>query len=41
MAGYRHGRSIVDRLYYNHVAHLLDDAVYPVKHLRLQPRAAS
>jgi DNA-binding transcriptional ArsR family regulator len=34
-AGDRSGRNIVYRLYDNHVACLLDEAVYHVEHLRL------
>jgi DNA-binding transcriptional ArsR family regulator len=33
--GVRHGRSIVYSLYDNHVAELLDQAVYHAEHLRL------
>ncbi|GAA1575863.1 MULTISPECIES: ArsR/SmtB family transcription factor [Streptomyces] len=35
VAGERHGRSIVYSLYDDHVAHLLDQALYHVEHLRL------
>ena len=35
VAGDRHGRSVVYRLYDNHVAQLLDEAVYHIEHLRL------
>jgi DNA-binding transcriptional ArsR family regulator len=35
VAGDRDGRSIVYRLYDNHVAQLLDEAVYHIEHLRL------
>lgn len=35
VTGTRHGRSIVYSLYDNHVAQLLDEAVYHVEHLRL------
>ena len=35
VTGTRAGRSIVYRLYDNHVAQLLDEAVYHVEHLRL------
>ncbi|KAA0080453.1 ArsR family transcriptional regulator [Mycolicibacterium sp. P9-64] len=35
VAGDRNGRSIVYRLYDNHVAQLLDEAVYHIEHLRL------
>ena len=35
VAGDRNGRSIVYRLYDNHVAQLLDEAVYHIDHLRL------
>jgi DNA-binding transcriptional ArsR family regulator len=38
VAGTRHGRSIVYRLYDNHVAMLLDEAVYHIEHLRLGVR---
>jgi ArsR family transcriptional regulator, nickel/cobalt-responsive transcriptional repressor len=31
----RHGRTVVYRLYDDHVAQLLDEAVYHVEHLRL------
>jgi len=34
VAGDRHGRTIVYRLYDNHVAQLLDEAVYHIEHLR-------
>ncbi|MEB3022806.1 ArsR/SmtB family transcription factor [[Mycobacterium] crassicus] len=44
VVGNRSGRSIVYRLYDNHVAQLLDEAVYHSEHLRLgladQPDAA-
>ena len=33
--GERHGRTIVYSLYDNHVAQLLDEAIYHVEHLRL------
>lgn len=35
VTGERHGRSIVYSLYDNHVAELLDQALYHVEHLRL------
>jgi DNA-binding transcriptional ArsR family regulator len=35
VAGDRSGRNIVYRLYDNHVAQLLDEAVYHIEHLRL------
>ena len=35
VAGDRNGRNIVYRLYDNHVAQLLDEAVYHIEHLRL------
>ena len=35
VTGTRDGRSIVYRLYDNHVAQLLDQAVYHIEHLRL------
>jgi len=35
VTGTRHGRSVVYSLYDNHVAQLLDEAVYHVEHLRL------
>lgn len=35
VAGDRSGRNIVYRLYDNHVAALLDEAVYHIEHLRL------
>ncbi|RAJ64177.1 hypothetical protein K376_01274 [Streptomyces sp. PsTaAH-130] len=35
VTGERHGRSIVYALYDNHVAELLDHALYHVEHLRL------
>lgn len=35
VAGDRSGRNIVYRLYDNHVASLLDEAVYHIEHLRL------
>jgi ArsR family transcriptional regulator, nickel/cobalt-responsive transcriptional repressor len=35
VAGDRNGRSVVYRLYDNHVAALLDEAVYHIEHLRL------
>ncbi|WAJ44245.1 metalloregulator ArsR/SmtB family transcription factor [Mycobacterium sp. Aquia_216] len=35
VAGDRNGRNIVYRLYDNHVAQLLDEAVYHIDHLRL------
>ena len=33
--GERHGRTVVYSLYDNHVAQLLDEAIYHVEHLRL------
>lgn len=41
VAGDRSGRSIVYRLYDNHVAQLLDEAVYHIEHLRLGARDTS
>ena len=38
VTGERHGRSIVYSLYDNHVAELLDQALYHVEHLRLGVR---
>ncbi|MCM1946591.1 metalloregulator ArsR/SmtB family transcription factor [Streptomyces sp. G2] len=38
VTGERHGRSIVYALYDNHVAELLDQALYHVEHLRLGVR---
>ncbi|HEX2214573.1 MAG TPA: metalloregulator ArsR/SmtB family transcription factor [Mycobacterium sp.] len=38
VTGDRSGRNIVYRLYDNHVAQLLDEAVYHVEHLRLGAR---
>ncbi len=38
VAGDRSGRSIVYRLYDNHVAQLLDEAIYHIEHLRLGAR---
>ncbi|MGW1137008.1 ArsR/SmtB family transcription factor [Streptomyces zhihengii] len=38
VAGERHGRSIVYALYDNHVAELLDQALYHVEHLRIGAR---
>jgi DNA-binding transcriptional ArsR family regulator len=38
VAGTRDGRSIVYSLYDNHVAQLLDEAVYHIEHLRLGAR---
>ena len=35
VSGHREGRNIVYRLYDNHVAMLLDEAVYHIEHLRL------
>ncbi|MER5847737.1 metalloregulator ArsR/SmtB family transcription factor [Streptomyces sp. NPDC002012] len=35
VSGERHGRSIIYALYDNHVAELLDQALYHVEHLRL------
>ncbi|WP_144208766.1 ArsR/SmtB family transcription factor [Mycobacterium tilburgii] len=35
VAGDRSGRNVVYRLYDNHVAQLLDEAVYHIEHLRL------
>jgi DNA-binding transcriptional ArsR family regulator len=35
VAGDRMGRNIVYRLYDNHVAQLLDEAIYHIEHLRL------
>jgi DNA-binding transcriptional ArsR family regulator len=44
VAGSRQGRNVIYSLYDNHVAQLLDEAVYHIEHLRLgvtdQPRAA-
>ncbi|MGW1227758.1 ArsR/SmtB family transcription factor [Streptomyces sp. NPDC001515] len=41
VTGERHGRSIVYALYDDHVAELLDQALYHVEHLRLGIRDAS
>ncbi|MFJ8159163.1 ArsR/SmtB family transcription factor [Streptomyces sp. NPDC094468] len=41
VTGERHGRSIVYALYDNHVAELLDQALFHVEHLRLGVRDAS
>ncbi|SNB90692.1 transcriptional regulator, ArsR family [Streptomyces sp. PgraA7] len=38
VTGERHGRSIIYALYDNHVAELLDQALYHVEHLRLGVR---
>ncbi len=38
VSGERHGRSIIYALYDNHVAELLDQALYHVEHLRLGVR---
>lgn len=38
VSGDRSGRNIVYRLYDNHVAQLLDEAVYHIEHLRLGTR---
>lgn len=38
VAGDRNGRNIIYRLYDNHVAALLDEAVYHIDHLRLGAR---
>jgi DNA-binding transcriptional ArsR family regulator len=38
LAGDRSGRNIVYRLYDDHVAQLLDEAVYHIEHLRLGAR---
>lgn len=38
VAGDRTGRNIVYRLYDNHVAQLLDEAIYHIEHLRLGAR---
>jgi len=38
VAGDRTGRSIIYRLYDNHVAQLLDEAIYHIEHLRLGAR---
>lgn len=38
VSGDRSGRNIVYRLYDNHVAQLLDEAVYHIEHLRLGAR---
>ena len=35
VAGDRNGRNIIYRLYDNHVAQLLDEAIYHIEHLRL------
>ncbi|WP_123530305.1 metalloregulator ArsR/SmtB family transcription factor [Streptomyces sp. 840.1] len=40
VTGERHGRSIVYALYDNHVAELLDQALYHVEHLRMGARDA-
>jgi DNA-binding transcriptional ArsR family regulator len=45
VTGVRTGRNIVYRLYDNHVAQLLDEAIYHSEHLRLgipdRPQSAS
>jgi len=41
VTGERHGRSIIYALYDNHVAELLDQALYHVEHLRLGVRDVS
>jgi ArsR family transcriptional regulator, nickel/cobalt-responsive transcriptional repressor len=41
VSGQRQGRNVVYSLYDNHVAMLLDEAVYHVEHLRLGVRDAS
>ncbi|WP_163759146.1 ArsR/SmtB family transcription factor [Mycobacterium botniense] len=41
VCGDRNGRNIVYRLYDNHVAALLDEAVYHIEHLRLGARDAT
>lgn len=41
VAGDRQGRNIVYRLFDNHVAQLLDEAVYHIEHLRLGTRESS
>ncbi|MER5730256.1 metalloregulator ArsR/SmtB family transcription factor [Streptomyces sp. NPDC002138] len=41
VTGERHGRSIVYALYDNHVAELLDQALFHVEHLRMGVRDAS
>jgi DNA-binding transcriptional ArsR family regulator len=41
VSGTRHGRNIVYSLYDNHVAMLLDEAVYHIEHLRLGVRDES
>ena len=38
VSGDRTGRNIVYRLYDNHVAQLLDEAIYHIEHLRLGAR---
>ena len=38
VSGDRSGRNIVYRLYDNHVAQLLDEAIYHIEHLRLGAR---
>ncbi|WP_431047877.1 ArsR/SmtB family transcription factor [Streptomyces sp. P1-3] len=38
VVGERHGRSIIYALYDNHVAELLDQALYHVEHLRMGAR---
>jgi DNA-binding transcriptional ArsR family regulator len=41
VVGRRQGRSVIYELYDNHVAELLDQALYHVEHLRLGVRDAS
>jgi DNA-binding transcriptional ArsR family regulator len=41
VTGDRSGRNIVYRLYDNHVAQLLDEAIYHIEHLRLGARETS
>lgn len=41
VTGHRSGRNIVYRLYDNHVAQLLDEAIYHIEHLRLGARDTS
>ncbi|MFJ9917703.1 ArsR/SmtB family transcription factor [Streptomyces rubiginosohelvolus] len=41
VTGERHGRSIIYALYDNHVAELLDQALFHVEHLRLGIREAA
>ncbi|MCT7660386.1 ArsR/SmtB family transcription factor [Mycobacterium deserti] len=41
VTGDRNGRTIIYRLYDNHVAQLLDEAVYHIEHLRLGARDAT